>query len=534
MKFLTFFLKFERLILVSFFLGSFAHGVEPFVYCIEGSPSTFNPQLASDSVTFDATTRTLYNQLVEFIAGTTELRPSLAESWTISKDAKTYTFKLRKGVKFHSSETFKPTRDFNADDVIFSFDRQRLKSHPFHNISGGTYEYFESMDFSKIIKDIKKIDPYTVQFILNAPEAPFLQDLAMDFTSVLSAEYGEQLLKEKTPEKIDTAPIGTGPFVFVSYSKDNSIRYKSFDGFFRGKPKLDKVVFAIVPDTNVRTQKLKAGECHLITSTPADLPVLKQDKNIITYEKEALALAYLAMNVEKPPLNNLKVRQAIAHALNRKSYLDAVYLGSGVLASSPVPPGMWSYKKDLKDLDYDPELSKKLLKEAGFPNGFDIEMWNLPIARVTVPNGKKMGEMMQSDLAKVGIRVKLTTYDWPTYLSKARVGEHQLIQMGWMSDNGDPDNFLNILLSCPAVAGGGNYARWCNKDFDKLMVEGKTTIDRKKRTAAYEKAQVMFKENVPMVTIAYPKYFQSVRSNVKGYVLHPFGTAILENVELKP
>jgi dipeptide transport system substrate-binding protein len=529
-----FIILFSAIVLFLTLSASNALAAKTFVYCSEASPSSFNPQLATDGPTFNASAHTVYNRLVEFKTGSTEIEPGLAESWTISKDGKTFTFKLRKGVEFHSSEIFKPTRMFNADDVIFSIMRQKDPQHPFAKISGGNYEYFTSMEMGKIIKEIKKIDDHTVQFTLTQKEAPFLANLAMDFASIMSAEYADAMLKAKTPEKVDTNPIGTGPFVFKSYQKDTVIRYLVNEKYWGGRPKIDNLVFAITPDASVRFQKLKAGECHLIAEpNPSDLKAMKENPKIQLLEKEGLNVGYLALNTEKAPFNKPLVRQAIMHALNRGSYIDAIYMGRATLAKNPIPPTIWSYNKSTQDYEYNPEKAKELLKKAGLEKGFETELWTLPVSRPYNPAGKKMGEMMQADLAKVGIKVTLKTYDWPTYLEKSRKGEHAMIQMGWTGDNGDPDNFMNVLLGCAAVKSGSNLARWCHKPFNDLIQQAKQVTDPKKRTELYTKAQEVFKTEAPWATLAYARVYRALSANVVGYQIHPFGTESFEKVDLK-
>lgn len=505
-----------------------------FVYCSEGSPSIFNAQLGTDGTTFNASSRSIYNRLVEFKYGETEVIPGLAESWTVSKDGLKFTFKLRPNVHFHTTKYFKPTRTFNADDVVFTFHRMLKKDHPYHKVNGGTYEYFKSMDMPAIVKDVVKIDSMTVQFVLNKPEAPFVANMAMDFASIISEEYGTQLLKKKTPQKLDWEPIGTGPFAFKRYKKDTLIRYEAHPKYYRGKSPLDRLVFAITPDASVRFQKLRTGECDLVTEpAPADLAKMRADKNIHVMEREGLNVGYLAMNVEKKPFDNPLVRRAVHYALNRDSYIDAIYLGQAVVAKNPLPPTIWSYNKNVKDYEYNPEKAKALLKKAGLANGFSTELWVLPVARPYNPNGKKMGELMQADLAKVGIKVKLVQYDWPTYLAKARKGEHVMLQLGWTGDNGDPDNFLNVLLGCAAVKGGSNYARWCDKEFEDYVEKGKVITDVKKRSALYAKAQKRFKKQAPWVTLAHSKVFRAMRKNVVGYKIDPFGGDIFYGVDKK-
>ncbi len=518
-----------------FFLAlgsSLAQAANTFVYCSEGSPSTFNPQLASDGVTFNASARTIYNRLVEFKNGSTEVEPGLATKWDFSKDGLKITFQLRKNVPFHSIDGFTPTRDFNADDVLFSFNRMRDPKHVFHQVSGGKYDYFDSMDMGSLIKDISKIDDYTVEITLSRPEAPFISNLAMDFASILSAEYADKLVKANQKEKIDNDPVGTGPFVYKKYVKDSTIRYTAFEKHWKGKPQVDNLVFAITPDASVRTQKLKAGECQLVGQpNPSDLKSLEADKSIQVIKQPGLNVAYLAMNVEKKPFNNILVRRAINHALNRKNYIEAIYLGHAEVAKNPIPPTMWSYNDKVKDYEYSVEKAKALLKKAGLEKGFKTTLWMLPVSRAYNPNGKKMGELMKADLAQVGITAELTTMDWPTYLAKAKVGEHELIQFGWIGDNGDPDNFMNILLGCAGVEAGSNYARWCHKEFNKLMEEGRTTVDMKKRTQIYKQSQEIFKREAPWVTLVHATAFKALSKKVSGYKMSPLGIDRFDEVQ---
>lgn len=494
------------------------------IYCSEASPRTFNPQMGMDGPTFNATSRAIYNRLVEFEKGGTTVVPSLAESWVISPDKKKITFRLRKGVKFQTRPWFQPTREFNADDVVFTVNRMLDPKHPFHKVSGGVYEFFTSMEMNRLLKAVTKVSPYEVQFELTRPETPFFANLAMDFASILSAEYGQILLEKKTPEKIDLEPVGTGPFQLVRYEKDSLIRYEAHPNFFGGRAAIDKLVFSITIDPNVRSQKLKRGECHLVAQPSLlDLPSLKQDPKLSVVEKDGLNVGYLAFNTEKKPFSDVRVRRALAMALNRESYLSAIYQGQATLATNPIPPSMWSYNPRTEPIRFDIEKARTLLKEAGLANGFETSIWYMPVSRPYNPNAKKMAEMMQADLAKLGVRAKLTTYEWGTYLDKARKGEHDMLLLGWTGDNGDPDNFLGTLLGCSAVGQGSNYARWCHKEFDQLISEAKQVSDQKARTEKYMLAQKIFRQELPWVPIAHARAFRALSKKVIGYTMSPFG-----------
>ncbi len=503
------------------------------VYCSEGSPEGFNPQLFTSGTTYDASSVPLYNRLVEFKIGTTEVIPGLAEKWEVSEDGKTYTFHLRKGVKWHDNKEFKPTRELNADDVVFSFDRQKNAQNPYHKVSGGSYEYFEGMGLPELISEVKKVDDNTVQFVLTRPEAPFLADLAMDFASILSKEYADAMMKAGTPEKLDLNPIGTGPFQLQQYQKDSRIRYKAFDGYWGTKPQIDTLVFSITPDASVRYAKLQKNECQVMPyPNPADIARMKQDKSINLMEMPGLNVGYLSYNVQKKPLDDVKVRQALTYAVNKDAIIKAVYQGAGVSAKNLIPPTMWGYNDDVQDYTYDPEKAKALLKEAGLEKGFSIDLWAMPVQRPYNPNARRMAEMIQADWAKVGVQAKIVTYEWGEYLKRAKDGEHQTVMMGWTGDNGDPDNFFATLFSCAASEQGSNYSKWCYKPFEDLIQPARATDDHNKRVELYKQAQVVMHDQAPALIIAHSTVFEPVRKEVKGYVVDPLGKHHFENVSI--
>ncbi|MDH3475470.1 MAG: ABC transporter substrate-binding protein, partial [Rhodospirillales bacterium] len=286
------------------------------VYCSEGSPEGFNPSLYTAGTTFDASSRPVFNRLVEFERGTTKIVPALAESWEVSDDGLEYTFNLRKGVKFHTTADFTPSRDFDADDVVYSFERQLKPDHPYHKVSGGSYEYFNGMGMPDLLKSVEKVDDHTVKITLTKPEAPMIANLGMDFASVLSAEYADQMMAAGTPEKVDLNPVGTGPFQLVAYQKDAVIRYKAHPDYWAGKAAIDNLIYAITPDPSVRYQKLKAGECHVMPyPNPADIEAMRADPDINLMEQEGLNVGYLAFNTEKAPFTDKRARQALTMAI---------------------------------------------------------------------------------------------------------------------------------------------------------------------------------------------------------------------------
>ncbi len=510
-----------------------AGSAKTLVYCSEGSPEGFNPSLYTSGTTFDASSRHLFNKLVEFERGSTKIVPGLAQSWQASKDGLLHTFFLRRGVKFHTTRNFTPSRDFNADDVLYSFQRQHDPNHPYHKVSGGTYEYYQGMSMPALIKDIRKIDDYTVQFVLNQPEAPFVANLAMDFASILSAEYADKMLAAGTPEKVDLEPVGTGPFQLVQYQKDAVIRYKAHPDYWAGKAPLDNLIFAITPDNAVRYQKLKAGECHVMPyPNPADIAAMQADPNINVLQQEGLNVGYLAFNVEKKPFDDKRVRQALNMAINKQAIIDAVFQGAGKMAKNPIPPTIWSYNEATKDYPYDPQAAKALLTEAGAAN-LKTNIWAMPVQRPYNPNARRMAEIIQADWAKVGVQAEIVSFEWGEYLNRSKNGEHDSVLLGWTGDNGDPDNFLYVLLGCDAAKDGTNRARWCHKPFNDLLIKAKQTSNVAERTRLYEEAQLIFKEEAPWVTIAHSVVFMPVRKEVVDYRIDPFGGHPFYGVDLQ-
>jgi len=503
------------------------------VFCSEGNPESLNPQLVTTTTGMNAG-RPIFNNLVEFVPGTTNLVPGLAESWEISADGTEYTFHLRKGVKFQSNATFMPSRPMNADDVLFSLLRQWKEDHPYHRISGSNYDYFKDMGMPDLLQSIDRLDDLTVRIKLKRPEAPFLADLAMPFNVILSAEYADHLLRAGTPERLDQEPIGTGPFSFVSFKKDIAIRYHSFADYWRGNQPIDQLVFSITPDPAVRLAKLKAGECQVMAfPNPADVGRIAADPSLTLLHQEGFNIGYLAINTTRPPFDDVRVRRAINLAIDKAAIIQAVYQGAGVIAKNPIPPTLWSYNDAIRDYPYDPDEAQRLLVEAGHAQGFDADLWYMPVSRPYNPDGKRMAEMIADDLGKVGIRLNLVTDEWSAYRTALQAGKPSLALYGWTGDNGDPDNFLDVLLGCTSARpGGNNIAKWCNKDFDALVIKAKVVADRAQREALYRDAQVIFKREAPWVPIAHSIVFMATRKEVSGFKMDPLGRQPFDGVDL--
>ncbi|MEG9621747.1 MULTISPECIES: ABC transporter substrate-binding protein [Pseudomonas] len=501
------------------------------VFCSEGSPAGFDPGQYTTGTDFDASAETVFNRLTQFERGGTAVIPGLATKWDVSDDGKTYTFHLREGVKFHTTDFFKPTREFNADDVLFTFNRMLDKNHPFRKAYPTEFPYFTDMGMDKNIARLEKVDDHTVRFTLNEVDAAFIQNLAMSFASIQSAEYAGQLLNQGKAADINQKPIGTGPFVFSKYQKDAQIRFKGNKDYWNPDDvKIDNLIFAISTDASVRMQKLKKNECQVtLFPRPADIEPLKKDPKLQMPEQAGFNLGYIAYNVmdkikgsnEANPLSQLKVRQALDMAVNKQQIIESVYQGAGQLAVNAMPPTQWSYDTTIKDAKYDPEKAKQLLKEAGIKEGTEITLWAMPVQRPYNPNAKLMAEMLQSDWAKIGIKAKIVSYEWGEYIKRSKGGEQGAMLIGWSGDNGDPDNWLGTLYGCDAMD-GNNFSKWCYKPYDDLIKQAKATSDQAKRTELYQKAQHILKEQVPITPIAHSTVYQPMSDKVKGFKISPF------------
>ena len=494
------------------------------VYCSEGSPESFNPQLVTSGTTIDAISQQLYDRLLDIDAQSGELKPGLASSWQVSEDGRVYHFTLQPDVQFHQTEYFTPGRYLTSEDVVFTFNRIMQKSHPFHYQGGGNYPFFQSVDWAGLVSSVKAETPLRVRFELNRPDSSFLSNLATDFAAILSAEYASQLLQQGTPERIDSYPVGTGPFRFREYQKDVLIRYYRHNQYWRTLAKPEQLVFDIVPNNARRMAKLFTHECDVVAfPRVAELELISQRPDVDVQESTAMNIGFWAFNTAKPPFDNVKVRQALAMAINREAILQAVYFGHATAAHSVLPPNSWAYNANLQPVTYDPAAARELLAQAGYPNGFHIDIWAMPVQRLYNPNALKMAELMQADLALIGVRASVISYEWNSFRRKLGENEHDSVLIGWSADNADPDNFFRPLLSCSAANTGTNRANWCDANFDRLIAEALLTADQKKRRSYYLAAQQYLAEQMPLMSIAHSQRFQALNSRIKGVQINPYG-----------
>jgi len=493
--------------------------------CTEASPDGFDVVQFNSLTTSNASGDVIFNQLVSYDELTGQLAPSLADKWDVSSDGLTVTFHLRPDVRFQSTDYFKPTRPLNADDVVFTFTRMLDENNPWHKVAGPSgFPHSQSLGLNKLVRAVTKVDDHTVKFTLTAPDATFVPILTMPFASIYSAEYAAQLEKTGKQADLNAKPIGTGPFVLKSYTKDAVIRYDVNPTYWGSKPKVDRLIYAITPDASVRMQKVKTGECQIALSPkPQDVLAAQEQKTLKVVQTPAFMTAFVALNTEHKPFDNDKVRQALNMAFDRATYLKAVFGNTALPATGPYPPNTWSYDKSIQPYPYNVDAAKKLLADAGYPNGFQTTLWVRPGGSVLNPNPKAGAELLQADLAKIGVKAQVKVIEWGELIKEAKQGQHDMLFMGWSGDNGDPDNFLTPQFSCASVKSGINFARYCDGKLDKLIANGKSTNDRAQRTKAYQDAQQLIHDKALWIPLAYPTAFALTRGNVSGYRVSPFG-----------
>ena len=451
----------------------------------------------------------LYDTLIQYREDTTDLEPALAAAWESSADGLVWTFHLRQGVQFHDSTPL------NADAVVFSLTRPQA-----------VYREFQAEFISQIIA----LDPFTVQIALKMPFAPFINALTGFEYSIVSP-----MAVQHFGDNFASNPVGTGPFKFVQWDRDDKIVLEANDTHWAGRPSLDRIIFRSIPDNSVRLMELQQGDLHVMEfPNPDEIPLIRGDAQLELLMQSSLNVGYLAMNMDKPPFNNLKVRLAINHAINKVEIVDRLYQGTGIPAKNPIPPTLWSYDDTIEDYEYNPELAKQLLAEAGYPDGFETTLWALPVPRPYIPDGFALAEVLQSELRNIGVETQIVTYDWGTYLEKTENGEHDMAMLGWIA-GGDPDNFFYYLLSkIHAQKPALNIAFYRSDEMQDVLEQARTSTDRNERIELYQQAQAIFHRDAPWVPLAHGQRLLVVDRRVRNLRLAPIGWKYLRHVSLEP
>lgn len=491
-------------------------GKTELVYGRGGDSVALDPAVVTDGESFTVTAN-LYETLVNFGERDVTIQPGLAKSWEPSEDGLTYTFQLQEGVKFHDGT------DFNAEAVVKNFERWKAggEKHPYYS------SQFVLGD-KQVIESVTAEGDYTVVFKLSQPQAPFLKNLAMSPFAIASPTAFEA-----NEEGLSTNPVGTGPFKFVDWKRNDSITIeKNPDYYIDGLPKLEKVIYRAIPENATRLNSLNTGEIDVADGlSPSDKTSIESNEELQLIERPSMNVGYLGLTATRAPFDNVKVRQAVNHAINKQALVDAFYEGLAEPAKNPMPPVISGYNDDIPGYEYDPEKAKALLAEAGY-DGKEIELWAMPVPRPYMPDGQKVAEAIQKNLADIGMPSKIVTFEWATYLEKAENGEADAFLLGWTGDNGDADNFIYTLLDGDNI-GSNNYTYYDSQELHKVLVAAQTEIDEDKRIALYKQAQEIVFADAPWVPLAHSTPILAAGVDVQNYIAHPTGSDRLDAVYFK-
>ena len=459
----------------------------------------------------------VYDGLVRYKDGTLEVEPALAESWTISDDGTTYTFKLRDGVTFHDGSAF------NAEAVKFNFDRMLDENHPSHDTGPFPLAFFFSS-----VDTVTAVDDLTVEFKLKEPYAPFLSNLAYPTGLIVSPEA-----VKKSGAEFGRNPAGTGAFNFAEWEANAKVVVTRNEEYWDGAPPLEAVIYRPITDANTRIAEMLSGGLDIMVEVPPDsLQQFRTGDQFVVHEQAGPHVWFLILNTKEGPFANKAVRQAANYAINKKALVDNILQGTAEVAAGPTPPAFaWAYNEDLEPYAYDPEKAKSLLKEAGY-NGEPVTFYVTeggsgmldPIA---------MGTAIQADLKAVGMEVKIETYEWNTFLGKVNPGlegKADMAEMAWMTNDPDTLPFLALRSEAMPDKGGFNSGYYSNPKVDELLEAARSSTDQAERAKLYKEMQTIVQEDAPWVFVANWKQNAVTKASVEDFKLQPSFFLMLQKV----
>ena len=523
------------------------------IYCTHASGFSFNPQTSDAGTSMNVVTEQIYNKLFE-ISNTAIPTPILAQSYSISPDGKIITIYLRKGIKFHHTDWFKPTRDFNADDVVFSLNRvlgyetylptleqsavdyKNPQYRIFHEQAKKVrFPYFESIKLNQKIESVKALNPHTVQITLFKPDASILSHLASQYAIIFSQEYAVQLNADDNLAQLDLLPVGTGPYKVKNYFRNQYVRLEKNEDYWKKDAKIKNIIIDLSTDRTGRLVKFFNGECQ-IASYPevSQLGLLKEnDKRYYVKSAEGMNLAYLAFNFQNAVIQDEQVRRAIAQAINRQRIIKTIYHNTATVANNIIPNISWASSVNTPDFAYDfnPSEAKKVLQD----KQLHLNMWVLNEEQVYNPAPLKTAELIKEDLNNVGVNVTIRSVTRTFLIDQLnkKSENYDMILTGWLAGNLDPDSFMRPILSCNSASEMTNLSNWCDEDFDQLMDKALDSPNLWERAHAYNQAQELILSKLPIVPLANMKRVLVVNSRVRHIEMNPFGSLNFSTLSLR-
>ena len=472
---------------------------ETLIYAQGAEPRGLDPALVDDGESAKVMIN-IYEGLLQYNKDSTKVEPSLAKKWDVSEDGLTYTFYLQEGVKFHDGT------DFNAEAVKFNIDRQ-IPPQATPDMAYGSFVYGS-------VKSVEVVDNYTVKINLTDPSTPFLNNLAM----VMSAPMVSPKALQDNNNNVNQTPVGTGPYKFVSWAKDENIVLVRNDEYWGEKALTKNVIFKFIKDNSARVVALNNGEADMIDGIDATVVDQITGAGNKVFQAPGMNINYMAYNTSKAPFNDAKARQAVSQAINVPELVDSLYQGYSETATSILPTFMEGYDKSITQVAYDPAASAEALKAAGITNVHIITYTNpRPYNAAT---GQALAEAIQGYLSKVGVTATIDSFDWTTYKEKVKAGDYDICFYGWIGDNGDPDNFMYLLAHEDPTM---NVARYANPEFNNLIKEGIKAPAGPERDKIYTELEKIAAAEAVWLPISHAETLAAYRPNVQNFLYHVTG-----------
>lgn len=470
-------------------------------------PKSLDPQ-ADTAVNDFRILMNMYDGLVRYADGSLQVVPALATKWDISADGTVYTFNLRHGVKFHDGSPF------NAEAVKFTFDRMLKEDHPYHDTGPFPLSFFFSA-----VQDVTVLADDKVQFTLDKPYAPFLSNLAYPTGLIVSPaavkKYGKDFGRH---------PSGTGAFKFAEWQSNSKVVVVRNPGYWDGVPSLEAVVFRPITDGNTRVAEMLSGGIDMMVEVPPDsVARFANNSRYQLYEQAGPHVWFLILNLKEGPFKDKRVRQAVNYAINKQALVDNVLQGTAQIAAGPTPPAFsWAYNDSLQPYPFDPDKARKLIKEAG-ADGAEITFY-VTEGGSGMLDPIPMGAAIQADLAKVGLKAKIETYEWNTFLGKVNPGlegKADMAEMAWMTNDPDTLPYLALRTAAWPDEGGFNSGYYSNPKVDELLEKARSSTDQAERAKLYKQMQTIVQDDAPWVFVANWKQNAVTSSAVHNFKLQP-------------
>lgn len=444
-----------------------------------------------------------------------ELQPGLATEWERVDDL-TWQFTLREDVTFHDGS------EFNADVVQANFER--ILDEDIASPRAFLYE---------MVEEINVVDDYTVEFVTEYPFSPLPAHIAhsgggMMSAEVIAADYEAIENGSEPGSVINENPVGTGPFVFESWTPGDEIVLNRNDDYWGGAPALDSITFRVVPEGSTRLADLETGAIHISDPlSPSDVSRVEGTDGMSVNSQPSVSLSYIGFNAQKEPFDDPLVRQAISKAIDKDTIINGIYDGVGIPAESPLAPDVFGHDENISGLEYNVEEARELLAEAGYEDGFSTTIW-------TNDNQDRIdtATAVQAQLEEIGIDVEIEIVEWGAYLEDTAAGEHDMFILGWSTVTGDADYGLYPLFHSDNFGEAGNRTFFATDELDSVLEEARQSSDEDERLDLYSRAQEILVDEAPMIYIHHPEFLLAVSDDVEGLWQHPTGILMLRDVSL--